>query len=64
MDREQSTATEWLLVGAWVLVLLALFYALAIDNMQLFLGLTGATSLLATLSYWVVSRRARQRSPV
>jgi hypothetical protein len=64
MQREQSTRTEWLLVGVWVLMLFALFYALAIDDMQLFLGLAGAASLLGAISYIVVSRRETQRSPV
>jgi len=64
MDCEQSTAIEWLLVGAWILVVLALFYALAIDDLLLFFGLTGATSLLLILSYVLVFRRAAQQSPV
>ncbi|MFC6835908.1 hypothetical protein [Halomarina ordinaria] len=32
MEREQSTTTEWLLVGAWLLALVALFFALAVDD--------------------------------
>jgi len=61
MARQQSANREWVLVTLWIVLLVGVLYALAINDDGLFQLLTAAMFLLVGLTLLVMNRLASKR---
>lgn len=61
MERQQSATSEWVLATLWIVLLVGVLYALAINDDGLFQLLTAAMFLLVGLTLLVQKRLASKR---
>ena len=61
MARQQSAISEWVLATLWIVLLVGVLYALAINDDGLFQLLTAAMFLLVGVTLLVQKRLASKR---